>query len=229
MPRNSNKPAIRWWARLTFSLVLLALAALWLAGCGSESPGPPPEAKVAQVIDGDTLVLENGLRVRVLGLDAPEMGKDGRPPEFLAVAAKNSLTDLTLNKRVRLEYDRLRYDHYGRLLAYLFLPEGTFVNAEILRQGLARVYFHEPNFRYREQLQAAQNEAMAANRGLWQQRAPARETAAETSYIGNRNSLRVHRPGCRMAARMAPANRVRFGTLKEAYQQGYSPCRSCKP
>lgn len=180
---------------------------------------------MAQVTDGDTLVLAGGARVRVLGIDAPELEKEGRPAEFLAHKSRALLAEMTLGKRVRLEYDQLRYDHYGRLLAYVYLPDGTFVNAVLVRQGLARVYFHEPNHRHQDTLLAAQREAMQANRGVWQQ-SPTRQ---EAHYLGNKNSLRLHRPTCPMAAKMSPANRVRFTSSQEAYLKGYSPCRSCKP
>ena len=205
---------------------MLVLAAVLLPACGGQPQGAPREALVTQVIDGDTLVLAGGARVRVLGIDAPEMEKEGRPAEFLAHKAKAALAALTLNRQVRLEYDQLRYDHYGRLLAYLFLPDQTFVNAELVRQGLARVYFHNPNNRYREIFLAAQREALEARRGVWQQLLHRQD---EPYYLGNKNSLRLHRPGCPLAARMAPANRVRLTSLKDAYLQGYSPCRSCQP
>lgn len=178
-----------------------------------------------RVIDGDTLVLAGGTRVRVLGIDAPEMERDGLPADFLAHKAKAALTELTLHRQVGLEYDRLRYDNYGRLLAYLFLPDHTLVNTELVRQGLARVYFIAPNLRYREALLAAQQEAVEAQQGIWQQLLK----QDEAYYVGNRTSLRLHRPKCPLAAQMAKANGVRFSSLKDAYLQGYSPCRSCKP
>ncbi len=178
-----------------------------------------------RVIDGDTLVLTGGTRVRVLGIDAPEMERDGQPADFLAHKAKAVLTELTLHRQIGLEYDRLRYDHYGRLLAYLFLPDHTLVNAELVRQGLARVYFIGPNLRYREVLLAAQQGAIEAKRGVWQQLLK----QDEPYYLGNRTTLRLHRPKCPLAEQMAKANRVRFTFLKDAYLQGYSPCRSCKP
>jgi len=196
-----------------------------LAACEESNFHPPRAALVAQVIDGDTLVLASGIRVRVLGIDAPEMERDGQPVEFLAHQAKAVLSELTLNQKVELEYDRLRYDHYGRLLAYLKLPDHTLVNAELVRRGLARVYFIAPNLHYREELLAAQREAIEAQRGVWQQRL----NQDEAYYLGNRHTFRLHRPKCPLAAKMALANRVRFTSLKEAYLQGYSPCRSCKP
>ena len=180
---------------------------------------------MARVIDGDTLALADGTRVRVLGIDAPEMERDGQPADFLAHKAKAFLTDLTLNRQVSLEYDRLRYDHYGRLLAYLFLPDHTLVNAELVRQGLARVYIIAPNLAHREDLLAAQREAIEARRGIWQKLLQ----QDEPYYLGNQNTLRLHRPKCPLGAKTAKPNQVRFTSLKDAYLQGYSPCRSCKP
>ena len=196
-----------------------------LGACGGEPSDPPLAALVVRIVDGDTLVLAGGAKVRVLGLDAPEMERDGQPAEFLAHKAKAVLADLTLNKTIALEYDRLRYDHYGRLLAYLWLPDHTLVNAELVRQGLARVYFITPNLRYQKILLTAQQEAIQAQRGVWQQALK----QDEPFYLGNRHSLRLHRPKCPLAAPMAKANQVRFTSLKDAYLQGYSPCRSCKP
>jgi micrococcal nuclease len=180
---------------------------------------------VVQVVDGDTLVLAGGITVRVLGIDAPEMERDGRPADFLAHKAKATLAGLTLDRTVSLSYDRLRYDHYGRLLAYLWLPDHTLVNAELVRLGMARVYFIAPNLRYQKDLLAAQQEAIEAQRGMWQKLLK----QDEVSYLGNRNTLRLHRPKCPQGAQMAKTNQVRFTKHKDAYLQGYSPCRSCKP
>ena len=180
---------------------------------------------MVQVIDGDTLVLAGGIKVRVLSIDAPEMERDGQPADFLAHKAKSVLTDLTLNRMIGLEYDQLRYDRYGRLLAYLFLPDRSLVNAELVRRGLARVYFIAPNLRYQKDLLTAQREAIEAQRGVWQKLLK----QDELSYLGNRNTSRLHRPKCPQGAKMARANQVRFTSLKDAYLQGYSPCRSCQP
>jgi micrococcal nuclease len=208
--------------RLLFFLFLLSLL---LSGCAREPGGPPATAQVTRVMDGDTVILADGTQVRLLGIDTPEMERDGRPAEFLAHQAKDFLAHMVGGKQVRLEYDQLRYDHYGRLLAYVFLPEGPLVNVELLRQGLARVYCHPPNVRYRQVLVEAQRQALEARRGLWQP--PLRQDVPY--YLANRNTWRFHRPGCPLAMKIAPANREKIPSLKEAYFQGFSPCRSCKP
>jgi micrococcal nuclease len=204
---------------------MLAGCALLMGACGDENPRPPQAARVAQVVDGDTVVLAGGLKVRILGIDAPEMERDGQPADFLAHKAKATLAELTLDRTVSLSYDRLRYDHYGRLLAYLWLPDQTMVNAELVRRGMARVYVISPNLLYQKDLLTAQQEAIEAQRGVWQQLLQ----QDESDYLGNRHTLRLHRPKCPLAAKMARANQVRFTSLKQAYLQGYSPCRSCRP
>ena len=137
-----------------------------LGACGDEPAAPPQAAQVVQVVDGGTVVLAGGIKVRVLGIDAPEMERDGRPADFLAHKAKAALTELTLDRTVSLSFDRLRYDPYGCLLAYLRLPDQTLVNAELVRRGLARVYLIPPNLRYQKDLLTAQQEASEAQRGV---------------------------------------------------------------
>ena len=225
MPRDSSRKKSPWRAPLIFSLILLVGVGLLFAAGGDRFAPLPKQAVVVRVIDGDTFVLAGGRHVRVLSIDAPEMEHDARPADFLAHKAKAALAGLTLHHKIELEYGPLHYDHYGRLLAYLFLPDHTLVNAVLVRRGLARVYFHSPNLTYQEELLAAQREAIEARRGIW----PKLLQQDEPYYLGNKHTLRLHRPDCPLAARMAPANRVRFTSLKEAYLLGYSPCRSCKP
>ncbi len=180
---------------------------------------------MAEVRDGDTVVLGTGQKVRLLGIDAPELEREGQPADFLAHKAKRVLTDLAQGKRVRLEYDKVRYDRYGRILAFLFLQDGTDLSGELVRQGLARVYTIPPNLRFREELLAAQRQALETRRGIWLKALK----QDEFSYIGNKRSLIFHRPTCPQGEKTAPGNRREFRSLTDAYLQGYSPCRTCKP
>ena len=97
---------------------------------------------VAEVTDGDTLVLEQGLIVRLVGIQAPKLplGRDGFEQQPLAPEAKAALQRLTLGKRVRLSYGGLEADRYGRALAHLYTDDGLWIQGEMLRLGLARVY-----------------------------------------------------------------------------------------
>jgi len=204
-------------------LVIALIQVLW--GCTVQGRVPVREARVAEVVDGDTVILDNGQKVRLLGIDAPELEREGEPAQFLAHKAKAVLTDLARGKRVGLEYDRLRYDRYGRILAFLVLPDGTNLSRELVRQGLAHVYTVPPNMGFRGELLAAQREAMAARRGVWLKAL----NQDENFYIGNKRSLIFHRPSCPHGSQTARSNRQNFQTITDAYQQGFSPCRTCQP
>lgn len=211
-----------WRSRVALAALTVGLLAACLSG---QAEKPPVQGRVAQVVDGDTVTLAGGQRVRLLGIDAPELEKEGRPADFLAHKAKKALADLAQGKSVRLEYDKLHFDRYQRLLAYVFLEDGTFLNRELVRQGLARVYTQAPNRARHEDLLAAQREALEARRGIWQKAL----NQDEPFYVANRKTLRFHRPRCHLAKDISPANRLKLDSLKEAYLQGLSPCRTCKP
>ena len=173
-------------------------------------------------------MLAGGAKVRVLGIDAPEMERDGQPAHFLAHKAKADVAGLTLGKTVALEYDRLRYDHYGRLLAYLFLPDRTLVNAGWCARAWPGSTSIAPNVRYQKALLTPPSRRPwrpggASGKNRWRNR--------DEPYLPGEPAIpcACTAPSCPLAAKMAPANRVRFTSLKEAYLQGYSPCRSCKP
>jgi micrococcal nuclease len=210
-------------ARISLALLLVLMQVFW--GCTDQGQGRVTEALVSEVVDGDTVILETGQKVRLLGINAPELERDGKPADFLAHKAKRLLADLTSGKRVRLEYDRLRYDRYGRVLAYLFLLDGTNLSRELVGQGLAWVYTVPPNLRFREELLASQREAISARRGVWLEALK----QDEPYYVGNHRSLIFHRPTCPQGEKTSQSNRVHFKSLTAAYLQGYSPCRTCKP
>ena len=96
-------------------------------------------AKVRYVIDGDTVVLTDGRKVRIIGIDTPELGHDGRPDQPYARQARRYLAGIlhAPHNEIELAYDRDRYDHYHRTLAHVFLPDGSNIDALILARGLA--------------------------------------------------------------------------------------------
>ncbi|OFW60658.1 MAG: hypothetical protein A2133_05815 [Actinobacteria bacterium RBG_16_64_13] len=121
------------------------------------------EGRVTKVIDGDTVVVfSDGAEeeVRLIGIDAPETG------EAFSADATEGLTKLVGGTNVRLELDVETHDQYDRRLAYIWVGQ-TMVNAELLWRGLATVYTVPPNVKYVERFQAAQDEAQAAQLGMW--------------------------------------------------------------
>ncbi|MCG6912244.1 MAG: thermonuclease family protein [Deltaproteobacteria bacterium] len=177
---------------------------------------------VAYVVDGDTIILKSGEKVRYIGIDTPEIAHEGRPAEPFGDAARAYNRQLTGNKRVRMEIGSESRDRYGRLLAYLFLEDGTFVNQDLISSGLAVFLYKPPNVEHADLLLQAQRSAMKGKKGLWGALSPTLGT-----YIGNRHSKRFHLPTCPYGRRTAKANRVFFSHQWEAYWEGYSPCRRC--
>jgi micrococcal nuclease len=106
--------------------------------------------------------------VRLIGINAPESRNTGRTQvEYFGREAKGYLTKMIAGKSVRLVYDVGRLDRYGRTLAYAYLQDGTFINAEMIRQGYAQVMTIPPNVRYADLFVRLQAEARNNRRGLW--------------------------------------------------------------
>jgi len=135
---------------------------------------------IRRVIDGDTIQLESGERVRLIGIDTPEMhesdklyrdsqrsGEDIKVIKELGQRAYQFTKKLVEGKRVSLEFDVEKYDRYNRLLAYVYLKDGTFVNAEIVKQGYASLLTIPPNVRYADLFTKFYREARENKRGLW--------------------------------------------------------------
>ena len=123
--------------------------------------------RVGYVLDGDSLVLDDGREVRLIGINAPEFGKDGAPNQPLAVEARAELARLAHGVRVTLELDRELRDRYGRLLAHVRLADGTSIQETMLRRGLAWAIVIPPNLARLKERLAAENEARARQRGVW--------------------------------------------------------------
>ena len=132
-----------------------------------QTPGSPLIRLCTRVVDGDTLQLEGGERVRLIGVDTPESVAPNRPQEFFGLEAAAFPRQLVEGKQVRLEFGDERYDIYGRTLAYVYLLEdGTFLNSEIIRQGYGYAYTRFP-FRYQDEFRRLQREARENRIGLW--------------------------------------------------------------
>jgi len=127
---------------------------------------------VKNVIDGDTIELANGRKVRYIGINTPEtMERFGRTwvfsPEKFGTQAKAVNKGLVFHKKVRLEFDKEKEDRYGRWLAYVYTSGGKMVNLELVRKGFATVYTFPPNVKYLGPLLEAQEYAREKSLGLW--------------------------------------------------------------
>jgi micrococcal nuclease len=129
-------------------------------------------ATVQRVIDGDTFVLANGEKVRLLGVDTPELNSKIHEEKALADSAANLLTVLILTKNVRLEYDGPVKDIFSRTLSYVFLQsksgkDSLFIQAELLKKGLARILMYPKQRRYYGLFYNLRNTARRKHLGIW--------------------------------------------------------------
>lgn len=153
--------------------MLFVLAGIHLTGCNSvKNQYASGLYSVKDVVDGDTFWLNDGtskgVKIRLIGIDAPESHKSAHKKiGYYGVEAGNYLCRLILGKKVKLEYDIDKTDQYGRTLAYVFLEDGTFVNAELVEKGFARVMTIPPNIRYSADFMRLQRKARRQNKGMW--------------------------------------------------------------
>jgi micrococcal nuclease len=158
-------------------VILLPLLFVYFAlhSCDTTGYGKVNEYyTVVKIVDGDTFWIddgtEKGRKIRLIGVDAPETRRSSRKEAGrYGVESKSFLTKLLSGKEVRLEYDVDPEDRYGRTLAYVYLEDGTFVNAELVRRGYAMVMTIPPNVKFAAQFLKLQAEAREEDRGLWKQ------------------------------------------------------------
>jgi micrococcal nuclease len=166
--------------------VVRGVALLVLAGCLAsggcavsapppaqvrEAPGSRDASTVLRVIDGDTVELADGRKLRYIGIDTPEMrkrrnGQWVKAPEQFALEAMEANRRLVEGKRVELEYDAQPRDRYGRTLAYVYV-DGIFVNARMLEDGYAQLMTIPPNVKYVDRFKQALAQARQRGAGLW--------------------------------------------------------------
>lgn len=183
----------QWRALLTrFVLGAAVLAALGIGvasqlpkpSASSPTPTPTPtvlgevpstaqeKAVVSRVVDGDTIkIMEDGKEstVRLIGINTPETVDPQKPVECFGPAASDYTKNLLTGQTVFLDSDATQQDmdHYGRLLRYVYLPDGLFVNEKLVRDGYATEYTYDRPYRFRTEFLQAQAEAREADLGLW--------------------------------------------------------------
>ncbi len=144
-------------------------------------------AEVTHVIDGDTVILKDGRHIRLIGINTPEIGRNGKASEPGAKAAKKHLQSLLQGHRqIFLKYDAEEFDRYKRTLAHLFLPDGENIQANLLAEGLAIPLTIPPNLIYLDCYLHHSNQAIASQRGLWslQQYKPLASTTLDKNIRG---------------------------------------------
>ncbi|MCX5751918.1 MAG: thermonuclease family protein [Candidatus Saganbacteria bacterium] len=152
--------------RKAFILVLLFFLFLLISFGSSYSESNQNLYTVSRVVDGDTIQLFSGEKVRYIGIDTPETKHPKKPVQYFGKEASEANKKLVGGKQVRLEFDVQKRDKYGRLLAYVYVGD-VFVNAWLVENGFAQVMTIPPNVKHQELFLKLQKQARENNRGLW--------------------------------------------------------------
>ncbi len=216
--RNKSFKLIRY---LILVILVVIIVGFRLVEEIDEDVVPNERFIVTKVLDGDTVELKGGDKLRLLSIDTPEKG------EPLYNEATRFLSELVLGEAVQIEFANRRRDKYGRLLGYLYV-DSIFVNKVILEKGLGYLYLFKDTDIDRpetEELFKAQRYAIENKVGLW---SLPREN--EEYYIARVGSFRFHRPGCSNLKKATNDSNSRlFDFRNEALWEGLSPCRKCRP
>lgn len=171
MLRATTRPAVslcRTGCILTLVGAVFALFAVFDAMAGGQMQAGGT-GRVQEVVDGDTIILASGDRVRLVGIQAPKLplGRTGFAAWPLAAEAKAAMAELVLGKTVHLSFGGRRRDRHGRLLAHLHDESGLWVQGEMLARGLARVYSFADNRALVAEMLRLERQARSARRGIW--------------------------------------------------------------
>ena len=192
--------------------------------------------KVTRVVDGDTIEIEGGEKVRYIGIDTPETVDPRKPVQCFGVEASKKNKELVEGKTVRLEKDITDRDKYSRALRYVWADD-LFVNLELVKQGFANSYSYPPDIKYQKEFLAAETEAREAERGLWAacpivatptikvQEAPKNDCDIKIKgNIGTSGEKIYHLPGCGSYAKTQideKRGELWFCSEKEAQEAGW--------
>lgn len=187
-------------------------------------PSPLVKVKVVRAIDGDTVLLQGGERLRYAGINTLELHTESGKPEPFAKEAYLKNKELTEGKTLCLEKALRERDRYGRLLGELYFPNGTSVSEVLISEGLALTCYYEGSGKFFERYLKVQERALKERKGLFSY---VDRSEAKIEFIGNKKSRRFHHPLCREAKSLK--RRVIFKNLEEALSAGYCPSRECIP
>ena len=174
-----------------------------------------------KVVDGDTIYLDNGEKIRFVGVNTPERGVEGY------ITSKNFVQKLCLNKEVGIDVDDAKHnDRYGRTLGVVIV-NGKNVNEMLLKEGLAEVMYMPPSEFY--PYDWADSSTHVPNSQNTYIHTSDKSTSDSGNYIANSNTGKFHEASCKWGQKISEHNKVTFDSRNEAISQGYQPCKICNP
>lgn len=184
-------------------------------------------AVCTKVVDGDTIYLDNGEKIRFVGVNTPERGVEGY------ITSKNFVQKLCLDKKVGIDIDdRKHSDKYGRTLGVVIV-DGKNVNEMLLKEGLAEIMYMPPSefypYDWADSNTHVANTHSTSSSSSSPSSAVSTSSSSSASYIGNANTGKFHESYCSSVKDMSDNNKVFFSSRDDAVNQGYIPCKRCNP
>ncbi|MFV1952020.1 MAG: thermonuclease family protein [Nitrospinota bacterium] len=216
-----------------FTEKLFLISIILLVNIFSTSLSHADQAICTYVLDGDTIIISydgKEEKVRLLGVNTPEITGFNKSVEYLGEEAKRFTIKMIHGKKVNIVFDNKKTDMYGRLLAYIYLEDRTFLNAEIIKQGYGyaqKGFLHK----YLNEFIKFEQEAKRLKRGLWAKEAKSISNKEKRTrkYVASKNSTVFHNSNCGHAKQIKSYNLIIFETRKEAAESGRRPCKFCRP
>ncbi|WP_458454682.1 thermonuclease family protein [Methanobrevibacter sp.] len=179
-----------------------------------------------KVVDGDTIYLDNGDKIRLVGVNTPERGVEGY------IVSKNFVQKLCLNKKVGIDIDDSKHsDRYGRTLGVVIV-NGKNVNEMLLKEGLAEIMYMPPSEFYPFDWADSDTQVSSSHSSSSSSHPTSSKSTSSSesaSYVGNSNTGKFHEPSCSSVNKMSDRNKVFFSGRNDAISQGYAPCKMCNP
>ena len=174
-----------------------------------------------KVVDGDTIYLDNGEKIRFVGVNTPERGVEGY------ITSKNFVQKLCLNKEVGIDVDDSKHnDRYGRTLGVVIV-NGKNVNEMLLKEGLAEVMYMPPSEFY--PYDWADSSTHIPNSQNTYIHTSDKTSSDSGNYVAKSNTGKFHEVSCKWGQKISDHNKVTFDSRNEAISQGYQPCKVCNP
>ena len=182
------------------------------------------KAGCTKVVDGNTIYLDNGEKIRLVGVNTPERGVEGY------ITSKNFVQKLCLDKEVGIDIDDSKHtDRYGRTLAVVIV-DGKNLNEMLLKEGLAEIMYMPPSEFYPYDWANSDTHVASSDSSSSASSSSADSShSGSGSYVGNANTGKFHVSSCSSVSKMSEGNKVYFSSRDEAINQGYVPCKRCNP
>lgn len=186
------------------------------------------EAKVKEVISGDSMILDSGEIVKLIGVSMPKDMDEPKRDYFMKASKEFSERAIKDNGRsVRLEYCERKRDEFNNVLAYVYI-DNLLLNAELIKMGLYDISADFYDKKYLEIYDSARSEAKNQKRGIWADLNVQKEKYTG-AVVGNNRNRKYHKYDCRYVVLINDSNKKKFKDQDEAISAGYTPCSFCRP